>query len=491
MPCPNCSADPITDDERIISLFLSDHYHNEKSLNALHVQITSGSKNYVIPNEIREQLKPILNQFSEEDNKKEIKTKFEVKEINSYRVSFLKKIIIFLLLSFIPASVGTVALLVFGQIILLTEKLVPFINYFDDLNYLIQDFIGGVIYSYFLFWSGTKIANRLFINTTLFLCTLILISSYFTQLNFSIVKLNDPSLATVLGSLLITISCWSNNKFLRFLKPKNIMMKRISESIERFKNKVSSEFIKDFCLETKSKEDKKEFYEIVNIYERKEYDNALIRAEEIYRKNTSLVGICLIIGHIKYFKGDLNGSIKALNTFLNSDLCFKNDFLKQAYYLRAKINYKNEDFSSALQDFSSSLNFDRNALKTMQQVALTKIKLKQFNASIRDIDEFLKKYPNDLYLLELKGVANIKLQKYKLSIEIFEKLLNDLPSTNKQNAKYNLYLAKIYYYEFKEIEFDHRLMLANTYILDALELDPENKEIYNLFQKIIKDINDQ
>ena len=72
MPCPNCSADPITDDERIISLFLSDHYHNEKSLNALHVQITSGSKNYFIPNEIREQLKPILNQFSELDNNKEV-----------------------------------------------------------------------------------------------------------------------------------------------------------------------------------------------------------------------------------------------------------------------------------------------------------------------------------------------------------------------------------------------------------------------------------
>tara|TARA_Y100000589_G_scaffold122031_1_gene116387 strand:+ start:502 stop:726 length:225 start_codon:yes stop_codon:yes gene_type:complete len=72
MPCPNCSGDPITDDERIISLFLSDHYHNEKSLNALHVQITSGSKNYVIPNEIREKLKPILNQFSEVDNNKEV-----------------------------------------------------------------------------------------------------------------------------------------------------------------------------------------------------------------------------------------------------------------------------------------------------------------------------------------------------------------------------------------------------------------------------------
>ena len=72
MPCPNCSSDPITDDERIISLFLSDHYHNEKSLNALHFQITSGSKNYVIPNEIREKLKPILNQFSELDNNKEV-----------------------------------------------------------------------------------------------------------------------------------------------------------------------------------------------------------------------------------------------------------------------------------------------------------------------------------------------------------------------------------------------------------------------------------
>ena len=71
MPCPKCSADPITDDERIISLFLSDHYHNEKSLNALHVQITSGSKNYVIPNEIKEKLKPILNQFLEVDNNKE------------------------------------------------------------------------------------------------------------------------------------------------------------------------------------------------------------------------------------------------------------------------------------------------------------------------------------------------------------------------------------------------------------------------------------
>ena len=72
MPCPNCSADPITDDERIISLFLSDHYHNEKSLNALHVQITSSSKNYLIPNEIREKLKPILNQFSELDISKEV-----------------------------------------------------------------------------------------------------------------------------------------------------------------------------------------------------------------------------------------------------------------------------------------------------------------------------------------------------------------------------------------------------------------------------------
>ena len=72
MPCQNCSADPITDDERIISLFLSDHYHNKKSLNALHVQITSSSKYYVIPNEIREKLKPILNQFSEVDNNKEV-----------------------------------------------------------------------------------------------------------------------------------------------------------------------------------------------------------------------------------------------------------------------------------------------------------------------------------------------------------------------------------------------------------------------------------
>ena len=72
MPCTNCSADPITDDERIISLFLSDHYHNEKSLNALHVQITSRSKNYEIPDEIREKLKPILNQFSELDNNKEV-----------------------------------------------------------------------------------------------------------------------------------------------------------------------------------------------------------------------------------------------------------------------------------------------------------------------------------------------------------------------------------------------------------------------------------
>ena len=72
MPCPNCSGDPITDDERIISLFLSDHYHNEKSLNALHVQITSGSKNNVIPNAIREKLKPILNQFSEVDNNKKV-----------------------------------------------------------------------------------------------------------------------------------------------------------------------------------------------------------------------------------------------------------------------------------------------------------------------------------------------------------------------------------------------------------------------------------
>ncbi len=72
MPCPNCSADPLTDDERIISLFLSDHYHNEKSLNALHVQITSSSINYVLPNELREKLKPILNQFSEVENNKDV-----------------------------------------------------------------------------------------------------------------------------------------------------------------------------------------------------------------------------------------------------------------------------------------------------------------------------------------------------------------------------------------------------------------------------------
>ena len=71
-PCTNCSADPISDDERIISLFLSDHYHNEKSLNALHVQITSSSKNYVLPNELREKLKPILNQFSEVENNKDV-----------------------------------------------------------------------------------------------------------------------------------------------------------------------------------------------------------------------------------------------------------------------------------------------------------------------------------------------------------------------------------------------------------------------------------
>ena len=72
MPCQNCNADPITDDERIISLFLSDHYHNKKSLNALHVQITSSSKNYVLPNELREKLKPILNQFSEVENNKDV-----------------------------------------------------------------------------------------------------------------------------------------------------------------------------------------------------------------------------------------------------------------------------------------------------------------------------------------------------------------------------------------------------------------------------------
>ena len=60
VPCPNCNADPITEDNKLISLFLTDHYHDEASLNALHVQIRSGSKQYVITDEIREQMRPAL-----------------------------------------------------------------------------------------------------------------------------------------------------------------------------------------------------------------------------------------------------------------------------------------------------------------------------------------------------------------------------------------------------------------------------------------------
>ena len=483
IPCPKCNADPITDDDKIISLFLSDHYQDEKSLNALHIQITSGSKNYFIPNDVKEKLKPILKVFPEKNINQKFQDILAINQFPSKRVGLFKKLVIFISLYIFPGLAGTLAFLLSGQIFLIIEKIIPFSDYFQDLYYLAVDFTGGIIFSYFLFWSGAKIANSLLINTTLFFCSFILLGTLFPQLRTSIYTLDDPSYGIIFGSLLVAFNCWIDNKYLRYLVPKIIIDKKFKQSTSRSKDLVPDKFIKEHCLENQDIADIKKFYAAWNLYLKGDYENAFRSAEEIYLKNPTFISACLIIGTVKFSNNDIEGSLKFFDILINSGLPFSSVIKKNAYFLRGRGNYKIKNFTLALEDFLKCLELNKNDLKVMQQISLAKIRLKKFADVIQDIEEFLILYPNELYLLELEGIAYINLKRYDIAIEIFDKLLNDLPSSNKQDASYNFYLSEIYYYQL------NNLTMAKKYILDAFKLDPENILIQDLLSKINNDLN--
>ena len=161
IPCPNCNADPTTEDERLISLFLTDHYHDEAALNALHVQIRSGGKKYQISDELREEMRPALAAVSRmldinndpfaNQNQKPIKPLTNRLVINLIRIA---------LFAFVSPFVSLFVWSIYGNITLFADQLIPFGKIFGQSFYFIVDFIGGIIFAYCMFWTAFKLGPK-------------------------------------------------------------------------------------------------------------------------------------------------------------------------------------------------------------------------------------------------------------------------------------------------------------------------------------------
>mgnify|MGYP001301757813 CR=1 FL=1 len=66
LECEKCKAEPITDDARLISMLLSDHYHSNEGLDELQKRIRNGDEFGEIHEDLKEQLKPALDQVKVE-----------------------------------------------------------------------------------------------------------------------------------------------------------------------------------------------------------------------------------------------------------------------------------------------------------------------------------------------------------------------------------------------------------------------------------------
>ena len=136
IPFPNCNADATTEDERLISFFLTDHYHDETELNALHVQIRSGGKKYPISDELREEMRPALAAVSRMlDIKNDPFANQNQKPIKPLANRFVINLIRIALLVFVSPFVSIFVWSIYGNITLFADQLIPFGKIFGQSFY--------------------------------------------------------------------------------------------------------------------------------------------------------------------------------------------------------------------------------------------------------------------------------------------------------------------------------------------------------------------
>ena len=188
VPCPSCNADPETENDLHKSLFLTDHYHDEDGLSKLQQQVRRGSE-WVIPDELRVQMRPALNDvrritgIGTQGNQK-TSDPIAVQRVLKKKTFFDYLILIFRSFLMVIGSVwfGVIATRPISFIGESIQKIIPFGDNFYGLFGAVYDFSIGIVFAYCLIWAAFKIQDKQYLESTLFISTLVILDAYFSQI---------------------------------------------------------------------------------------------------------------------------------------------------------------------------------------------------------------------------------------------------------------------------------------------------------------------
>ena len=499
IPCPNCNADPTTEDERLISLFLTDHYHDEAALNALHVQIRSGGKKYQITDDLREEMRPALRMVSRiigdgknndtgpNQKQEQIKPRPNKLIINLFRIA---------LLVFISPLVSIFAWSIYGNITTFADQVIPFGKIFGESFYFIVDFIGGIIFAYCMFMTAFWVGPRKSLEGILFPISAFIIDAYLPQIRFSFLELVNFSYlyAAFAGSLLVIFSAWTSK--LKVLVPLEILKRRKSlkrkesskpvENLNKEELIVMNEDLIKLGIDNRDTETAgKLILKAFDKYVKSNYDGALEDAENALALDKRLVVANFLIGFIKHAKEDYEGSKEALDIAITSGIDISNKFYYDAYVCRGFCKNAFEDSAGAVEDFSKALDLFPDDLRIIRARGEAKHESKDYLGAVEDLQVVFNSLPEDIDNLHLLAACKFVTLNYEGAIEHYKKLL-DLDKENEGLILCNLSDAFFYIDNFDE---------ALEYIDKARRLEPNNKKILAQFHKIrkkhFKDWNDK
>ena len=499
IPCPNCNADPITEDERLISLFLTDHYHDEAALNALHVQIRSGGKKYQISDELREEMRPALAAVSRmlgDDIKNDPVANQNQEPIKPVANRLVINLIRIALLVFVSPFVSIFVWSIYGNITLFADQLIPFGKIFGQSFYFIVDFIGGIIFAYCMFWTAFKLGPKKSLEGILFPISAFIIDAYLPQIRFSFLELANFSYlyAAFAGALLVIFSAWTSK--LKVLAPVEILRRRKSlqrkESDKQVENLSKEEAIVNNKGLINSGIDNREnetaqrlVLQSIDKYVAGDIDGSLQDAENGLALDKRLVVANFIIGFVKHAKEDYQGAKEALDIAINSGIELSDKFYYDAYAYRGFCKNAFEDSEGAAEDFSKALEIIPDEIQIIRARGEARFELKDYSGSSKDLEVVYKSFPDDIDNLHRLSYCKFVTLDYEGAIEIYYKLLDldkereVLTLSNLSKAFYNL------------DNFDEAL----EYIDKARRLDPNNRKILAEFHKIrkkhFKDWNDK
>ena len=472
VPCPKCNADPTTEDERIISLFLTDHYQDETSLNALHVQISNGGREteqYVIPDDVKEQIRPALAAVSTvlgNGSGNNISTQKRLKDNQPSSNIFLSKIVPILLVVFVPTFCSIFAWSIYGNSVLFLNKIVPFEEIFGQSFPFAIDFIGGIIFSYVMFWTAFKVGPKKHLKGILIPISVFILDSYLPQIRISILELENITYfyAAFAGSMLVVYASWTGR--FKFLIPPEI--RRRSSNYEKLNNKENHKNLEKDHDET-SELERVAKYKLDN----KNYKGAIADYKKLIEKEEDPIIKSYQLGCIANAYESLGEDDKSFEYLTKSyKMCTANKNIAKKYFQvmeqRGLISY-NEKNKSMKDNFDSEITKrERKTAAELIRRSIYKLEKGLYESAQEDAENGLALDPRQVSANFVIGMSKTKKQEYKGGLEALNKAINAdiaLPHSD-------IYLSRgICKQGLNDIEG------ARDDWAKALELEPEKSEL--------------